>query len=233
MMDSTASMSANIAGTKAAISTIVKDVKDAFTKNVIRMGFVAYRDYSEGPLRIETFDFTENITTFTNNLGNIRAMAGGDYPEDVLGAINATMGLNWKAANKLFFQIGDAPPRGFCGRVGQTYDGLAYKRCTAVNRFDLAGPQAPDLFESIDDNCMIYNVLQTDAFQDDMVAKFTTIAQPHNGAKRFKVYDMKSGGLNFGEVSAAVIESIRAQLDITNRYLNTPNAPRDRCIKVS
>ena len=107
MMDSTASMSANIAGTKAAISTIVKDVKDAFTKNVIRMGFVAYRDYSEGPLRIETFDFTENITTFTNNLGNIRAMAGGDYPEDVLGAINATMGLNWKAANKLFFQIGN------------------------------------------------------------------------------------------------------------------------------
>lgn len=108
MMDATASMSANIAAAKAAISTIVKDVKDAFKSNIIRMAFVAYRDYTEGALRIETFDFTDNITSFTDHLGQIRAFRGGDYPEDVLGAINATMGLNWEAANKLFFQIGNS-----------------------------------------------------------------------------------------------------------------------------
>jgi hypothetical protein len=80
---------------------------------------------------------------------------------------------------------------------------------------------------------MIYNVLQTDGFQDDMVAKFAQIAAPHDGAKRFKVYDMKARGLNFGDVSSSIITSTRAQLNVTNTYLNNPNAPRDRCIKVA
>jgi len=229
MMDATASMAANIAAAKASIATIVNDVKNEFKENVIRMAFVAYRDYTERQYRIQIFDFTEDVDAFTVALGNIRAYRGGDYPEDVLGGINATLGLNWQAANKLFFQIGDAPPRGFCGRIGQVYEG--YKRCTAVRAEDRSGPQAPDLFEKIDDNCMTYNVLQTHDFMDDMVAKFTTIAKPHDGAKRFKVYDMKAGGLNFGDVSSSIIKSIKDQLKVTNDYLNNPNAPRDRCIK--
>ena len=78
---------------------------------------------------------------------------------------------------------------------------------------------------------MTYNVLQTHDFMDDMVAKFTTIAKPHDGAKRFKVYDMKASGLDFGGVSSSIIKSIKDQLKVTNDYLNNPNAPRDRCIK--
>lgn len=158
--------------------------------------------------------------------------------DDILNTFNSTNIFDCSKLYLTFFFVlivvtGDAPPRGFCGRVGQIYDGNRFKRCTAVNRFDLAGPQAPDLFESIDGNCMIYNVLQTDGFQDDMVAKFTQIAAPHDGDKRFKVYDMKAGGLNFGDVSSSIITSIRAQLNVTNTYLNNPNAPRDRCIKVA
>ena len=48
MMDATASMGANIARAKANIAEIVENVKNAFKDNVIRMGFVAYRDYTEG-----------------------------------------------------------------------------------------------------------------------------------------------------------------------------------------
>ena len=106
MMDATASMAANIAAAKASIATIVNDVKNEFKENVIRMAFVAYRDYTERQYRIQIFDFTEDVDAFTVALGNIRAYRGGDYPEDVLGGINATLGLNWQAANKLFFQIG-------------------------------------------------------------------------------------------------------------------------------
>ena len=87
-------------------SLFVNDVKNEFKENVIRMAFVAYRDYTERQYRIQIFDFTEDVDAFTVALGNIRAYRGGDYPEDVLGGINATLGLNWQAANKLFFQIG-------------------------------------------------------------------------------------------------------------------------------
>ena len=39
-------------------------------------------------------------------LGGVRAYRGGDIPEDVLGALDKTVNLNWEAANKLLFQIG-------------------------------------------------------------------------------------------------------------------------------
>ena len=106
MIDATASMSANIRAAKNSITTIVNDVKEAFRNNTVRMAFVAYRDYTEGSGRIEVFDFTEDVDSFSNALGKVIARNGADYPEDVLGAINATLSLDWKAANKLFFQLG-------------------------------------------------------------------------------------------------------------------------------
>ena len=106
MIDATASMGANIKAAKNSITTIVTDVKKAFRNNTVRMAFVAYRDYSEGSGRIEMLDFTEDVDSFSTALGAVVARNGGDYPEDVLGAINATLSLNWKAANKLFFQLG-------------------------------------------------------------------------------------------------------------------------------
>lgn len=124
--------------------------------------------------------------------------------------------------------LGDAPPRGFCGNVGQKF---GYKTCTAIRPYDTAGPQAPDLFQKINDNCMKYNVLQTDNFQDAMVTGFTEIAEEHGGKERFQAYDMKNN-LNFAEVSASIIDSIRHQLKKTNEYLNNPNAPRNRCIEI-
>ena len=106
MIDATASMSANIKAAKNSITTVVNDVKKAFRNNTVRMAFVAYRDYTEGSGRIEIFDFTEDVDSFSNALGSVVARNGADYPEDVLGAINATLSLDWKAANKLFFQLG-------------------------------------------------------------------------------------------------------------------------------
>ena len=104
-----------------------------------------------------------------------------------------------------------------------------YKTCTALKDVDRTGPQATDLFESIDENCMRYNVLQIDDFQDDMVGKFTEIAARFGGVRRFRVYDMKSE-LNFDEVSTSIIDSIKTQLKKTNEYLNNPEGPKDRCI---
>ena len=132
---------------------------------------------------------------------------------------------------------GDAPPRGYCGDVGQKWacrigpSGVRVcKTCTEIKDKDLLGPQAPDLFESIDVNCMKYNVLQISEFQDPMVEGFTAIAADYGGDERFQAYDMKSGDVNFDEVSDSIIASIHAQLQKTNDFLNNPLQEKSRCL---
>ena len=106
MMDATASMTRNIAAARRNVASIVAKIKDTFKTATVRVAIVAYRDYTEGKRRFQIMDFTDNIPQFIRFMGGVRAFRGGDIPEDVLGALDKTINLNWKAANKLFFQIG-------------------------------------------------------------------------------------------------------------------------------
>ena len=119
--------------------------------------------------------------------------------------------------------LGDAPPRGFCDTT------LPW--CSPINDDDKKGPQTANIFKSIDDKCMKYNVLQISDKQDVMVTGFAGIAKKFGGNKRFQVYNMKTS-LNFDAVTNSIIASIRAQLKKTNDYLSNPKGKKDRCIKV-
>jgi len=222
MMDATGSMGSNIKRVKNEINNIVARVHSEFEDAVIRVAFVAYRDYGDRSKHFEIFDFTENITLFTDFLDGVRADGGGDGPEDVLGAIDKTIKLTWKAANRIFYQCGDWPPRGFCNPGGS---------CTLTSN-DTAGPQAPELFRQINENCLKYNVMQISSEQNYMVQQFEKIAAPYEGDERFHVYDMTDGSLDFDTVSDSILESIRNQLKATNDYLNNPGSVPNRCIKL-
>ena len=91
---------------KDGINKIVARVHRKFEAAVVRVAFVAYRDYGDGTKHFEILDFTDDISLFSDFVGRITASGGGDTPEDVLGAINQTLHLNWKAANKIFYQCG-------------------------------------------------------------------------------------------------------------------------------
>ena len=107
MLDATSSMEENLEAVEQNIAQVVMKVKDTFSDIKVRVALVAYRDYSEASLHFEILDFTENVTNFIHFIGGVRAFYGGDIPEDVLGALDQTINLEWKAANKLFFQIGN------------------------------------------------------------------------------------------------------------------------------
>ena len=107
MIDATGSMGSYINSVKNGINNIVTRIHAHFEAAVVRVAFVAYRDYGDGAEHFEILDFTEDIAQFTEFVGRIRASGGGDGPEDVLGAINQTINLNWKAANKIFYQSGN------------------------------------------------------------------------------------------------------------------------------
>ena len=106
MMDATASMGRNIASARRNVANIVNRIKSTFKSATVRVALVAYRDYTEGRRRFEILDFTDNVPRFVAFMGRVRAFRGGDISEDVLGALDKTINLNWKAPNKLFFQIG-------------------------------------------------------------------------------------------------------------------------------
>ena len=107
MLDATSSMELNLVAVEKNIEEVVMRVKDTFFDIKVRVALVAYRDYSEAALHFEIMDFTEDVTEFINFISNVKAFYGGDIPEDVLGALDKTINLDWKAANKLFFQIGN------------------------------------------------------------------------------------------------------------------------------
>ena len=106
VMDSTASMGHYIQDVKAHISEMAEDIVERFLNCTVRVGFVGYRDFTEGKRRLETLNLTNQTDEFTEFVGKIKAYAGGDVPEDVLGGLNQALDLNWEAKNRIIFHIG-------------------------------------------------------------------------------------------------------------------------------
>ena len=86
---------------------MAEDIVDRFNNCTVRVGFVGYRDYTEGPRRFETLDMTNETDDFIDFVGEMKAFAGGDVPEDVLGGLNQALELDWKAKNRIIFHIGN------------------------------------------------------------------------------------------------------------------------------
>ena len=105
-VDATRSMEPYIKAVKDSIDNIVLRIYQKYKKATVRIAFVGYRDYDTPDTHFEILDFTDSISDFSEFAGNIKADDGGDKPEDVLGGINETIHLNWKAANRIFYQIG-------------------------------------------------------------------------------------------------------------------------------
>ena len=81
-------------------------IVDTFHNCTVRVAFVGYRDYTEGDKRFQVLDFTNDTSAFVDYLGNVKAYAGGDVPEDVLGGLDQALSLDWQAKNKVLFHIG-------------------------------------------------------------------------------------------------------------------------------
>jgi len=109
VMDSTASMGRYIQDVKEHISEMAEDIVDEFRNCTGRVGFVGYRDFTEGDKRLEILDMTNKTSEFVDFVDKIRAYAGGDVPEDVLGGLNQALDLSWKAKNRIIFHIGTIP----------------------------------------------------------------------------------------------------------------------------
>ena len=108
-IDCTASMSSYITQVKQDIDNIVTKLETEFPDFQLRLACVGYRDWCDAQ-RLENFNFTSDISSFKQFVGNLNASGGGDAAEDVLGGLLQATELNWVSNLRVLFHICDAPP---------------------------------------------------------------------------------------------------------------------------
>ena len=110
--DCTGSMDPWILAVKKEIKNIISYIIDNNPNVKIKMSFLGYRDIKDKK-RFEIQDFTDDFTSLENFISKIKADGGGDFPEDIAGALDKALKLSWrKNSAKYCLLIADAPCHG-------------------------------------------------------------------------------------------------------------------------
>ena len=110
-MDATGSMGGCINSVKQCIVAVARNIIST-TGMTARFALVAYRDYCDGALRHQVFQFGDS-TALSSNLGTLSATGGGDGPEDCFGGLWAAISrISWAAPARVIVWMGDAPQHG-------------------------------------------------------------------------------------------------------------------------
>jgi Mg-chelatase subunit ChlD len=112
LIDATGSMADEIDKLKATLHSIAADVARLPSQPDLCFGLVAYRDKTDAFV-LRSHNFTNDLGAFQGVLNNLHAAGGGDYPEAMNEALNATVhSLSWRGAGatRLVVLLADAPP---------------------------------------------------------------------------------------------------------------------------
>jgi len=129
--DVTGSMGPYIDAAKHNIEAIVQKLTNK-EKADLRFGLVAYRDHppQERSFVVKPFPFTRSLAEMQSYLRTLQGTGGGDGPEAVEAAFQATLEMGWRAdATKVVVWIADAPPHG----LGEGGDGFPNGAPTGVD----------------------------------------------------------------------------------------------------
>ena len=112
LCDCTGSMQTYINSVKSELKNIIDFILENNPYADIKISFVGYRDISDKK-RFEIIDFTSDIDSIKNFIGNIIAEGGADLPEDLAGGLNKLIEMNWREKSaKYAIIITDAPCHG-------------------------------------------------------------------------------------------------------------------------
>ncbi|WP_088245199.1 vWA domain-containing protein [Kiloniella majae] len=113
VLDTTGSMADLIDGAKRKIWSIANTIVDIHPDANIEMALIAYRDIGDDYV-IKSYDMSPDIQGLYGNLVHFQANGGGDTPEAVNEALDASVRqLDWtegEDTQRIVFLVGDAPP---------------------------------------------------------------------------------------------------------------------------
>ena len=110
VIDTTGSMGDELEYLKVELRDIAKDVSKRFPGVTQRWGLVVYRDHGDQYVT-QSVDF-RGIDSFIDRLGEQEAGGGGDHPEAMDRAMDASAELSWRtgpATARMVFLVADAP----------------------------------------------------------------------------------------------------------------------------
>jgi|GEM_PF-2311568 len=110
VIDTTGSMGDELEYLKVELRDIAKEVSKSFPGVTQRWGLVVYRDHGDQYVT-RSVDF-RGIEGFIEKLGEQEAGGGGDHPEAMDRAMNASAELSWRtgpATARMVFLVADAP----------------------------------------------------------------------------------------------------------------------------
>ena len=112
LLDCTSSMSSYIEAAKTSMKEVVRMATRTNAGLKLRVAVVGYRDLCDGHERFCILNFTSSISEFESFVSGLRALGGGDAPEDMAGAVQKANSLSWQQMSRITFVIADAPCHG-------------------------------------------------------------------------------------------------------------------------
>lgn len=110
ILDSTGSMSEEIAAVQATIQKVAASLRNSNVR--VRVGLVEFKDRGDAYVT-KVFAMSSDLAQFSRQVAALTASGGGDTPESVNEALHVgieQLAWNGEAFAKLAFLIGDAPP---------------------------------------------------------------------------------------------------------------------------
>lgn len=137
VIDATGSMGDELEFLKVEIRDIAEAVNRHFPNVDQRFALIVYRDTGD-QYTTRVFDFTGDLDTFQDDLGAQVAGGGGDYPEAMDAAMEATNELSWRHGDtaRVTFLVADAPPHS--NQVDDTLNAIDDLRSKGVAVYPVA-----------------------------------------------------------------------------------------------
>ncbi|KAL4481536.1 hypothetical protein ABPG74_007625 [Tetrahymena malaccensis] len=120
IVDCTSSMQPWIDFVKQSIRNIIDQIKKTYSTFSFRYSFVGYRDFGDD--KVVNFDFNPNLDNFIKHVDTIKAIGGGDIPEDMASGLKEGLKQNFRSYVKAVFLIYDAPNHGLQYHDGDLID---------------------------------------------------------------------------------------------------------------
>jgi len=98
LCDCTSSMHSWIDRAKKTLLEIISNVVSSTDNLDVRVSFIGYRDHCDSE-RFSIQPFSNDITKVRDFIANVRAMGGGDLPEDVVGGLRKCLDQDWTAGS--------------------------------------------------------------------------------------------------------------------------------------
>ena len=136
LVDATGSMSSYITAAKEETKNISDELMKLYPEKMFKYGYIFYRDPVDSKSdEHEVIDLTDDVNSFPEKIGKIRAYGGGDIPEDWVGAYKlANEKISWRNGIKVIMHLADAGAHGKLFTLNDKYPEEEAKLITELEK---------------------------------------------------------------------------------------------------